>query len=155
MMYSLRLVIRSQRVKEELYDDPRLVAGLAFLALELSRHRTVAKKNEVCDSEHDWLLKQENTLADYLRKHPAAAMPAAGLLLDALKEQGLSFYEGVYPLVMLDILCTVCQVAQSVNESRVDDLVTVAASALLDSSEALDTFTLPTSSPFDIILDRK
>ena len=151
----------AQKVSRQEFECSRLVAGVCLLALELSRFRTVASKNEMKLSEHNWLLKLENMISEYLRSHPRQAVHAIHVYLDAfhaaaVQDQMHDLFDGAFPLVLIEMILELAKTEQLrtvVCEQRKDDIVQLCASVLLDSSNMLDKFTLPTSSPFDIFID--
>ena len=104
LLYSLHMVQVAQKVSRHEFLCPRLVSGACLLALELSNFRMVATSGTIKLSEHNWLLKLENMMCEYLRSHPRQALHTINVYLDAYKAAPTNFFNDVYPLTHLEIV---------------------------------------------------
>ena len=97
-------MIQWQRKSPKKTNYERQLIGYCMLALEMSRHRTSIPQTQITSAESNWLLRMELSVCDFLESNVSNATDAVNLYLDALTAVGISFYNGCYPLVLMDIL---------------------------------------------------
>ena len=152
LLYCVWVVTQKTKSIRDL-DRPADLINLALFALEMCRLRTVAPRNSVRAMEHSWLLKLETQLCTYLLTcDNATTCRPVMLYVDALRSVKCRFYDGAYPLALLDLLLQFSTTTRSMDTRR-DAIVHICADILMDSRNPLEKFTLPTSSLFDIVMD--
>jgi len=153
LLYCMWVVTQKAKTARDL-DQPELVVSLALFALEMCRLRTVAPRNSVRAMEHSWLLKLETQLCNFLLTcDDATTSRPISVYVNALCAVRCRFYDGAYPLVLLDLLLR--HTATRDSDTHRDAVVHICADLLLDSRNPLEKFTLPTSSLFDIFMDSR
>ena len=156
LLYSLHMVQVAEKVSRQEYLSPRMVTGACLMALELSQYRTVSASGTIKLSEHNWLLKLENMMCEYLRNHPLSVASTLHLYLDAYKQAPDTYFDTTFPLTHIETLLELCRceaLRVTFSEGRRDDVLQLCASVLSYTHGQLGKFTLPTSSPFDIFID--
>lgn len=143
MMYSLKLLIGTQKMTIMEPANRKLLTGFCLQALELSRHRTMVAPDSIAHLEHDWLLKLETCVCDYLQNASAEATDAVVMYIDAISTHGTKFYNGAYPLVLLEMLCHLCTKNEGLKTSKGRQLVQICSEILLNSTTCLEKVTLP------------
>lgn len=143
MMYSLKLLIGTQKMTVMEQANRKLLTGFCLQALELSRHRTMVTPDSIAHLEHDWLLKLETCVCDYLQNASAEATDAVVMYIDAISTHGTKFYNGAYPLVLLEMLCHLCTKNEGLKTSKGRQLVQICSEILLNSTTCLEKVTLP------------
>ena len=130
-------------------EHRKLLAGFCLQALELSRHRTMATADSINQLEQDWLLKLENCICDFLQTTSTESADAVVMYIDAVGSVGTSFYNGAYPLVLLEMLCHLCTKNESLKSTKGKQLVQICSQILLNSTACLEKVTLPTMRTLD------
>ncbi len=98
------------------------------------------------------MLQLEQSIYQFLQSNEECAKDAILLYLAAIHKVGAAFYEGGYPLILLDLLFYLALRKNEIKESHKDDIFHICADFLLDSKKPLDTFTLPITSSFDDLM---
>jgi len=137
MLYTLRLLIGAQKLSSCSLDNEKLLIGFCLQALEMSRHRLYVR-GDITHREQDWLHKLETCLSDHL--HSCAvddAEDAVIMYVDAINSVGIKFYNGAYPLVLIDALCYLCVKSDRLKASHGRHLVQICADMLLGLKSCL------------------
>jgi hypothetical protein len=157
MLYTLRLLVATQKVTNMDVGGRKLLTGFCLQALEISRHRTTAAPNTITQLEQDWLLKLETHVCDYLQATTSTdASDAVVMYVNAISSAGTNFYiarSGAYPLVLLEMLCHLCTKNESLKASKGRELVKICSEILLNSSACLEAVALPELRAFDLLLE--
>jgi len=144
MLYTLRLLIATQKASNMDSEGRKMLAGFCLQALEISRHRTMASSDTISHLEQDWLLKLETGVCDYLQTMSTAdASDAVILFLNAITSVGTKFYAGAYPLVLLEMLCHLCVKDETLKAAKSRELVHICSDILLNMTSCLEKVTLP------------
>jgi hypothetical protein len=144
MLYTLRLLIATQKASNMDVEVRKLLTGFCLQALEISRHRTMASSDNINNLEQDWLLKLETCVCEYLQTVSASdAADAVTMYINAITSVSTKFYAGAYPLVLLEMLCHLCMKNDALKAAKSRELVRICSDVLLDMTTCLDKVTLP------------
>ena len=139
---ALQLLIDAQETKSAGSENRKLMIGFCLQALEMSRYRLSVAITQL---ERDWLEKLETDVSDFLFSVPVDdTEDAVSMYIQAIKAVGVEFYGGTYPLVMFDVLCTLCTKSQRLRESLARDLVNICAEILVSLTFCLKKLVVET-----------
>ena len=141
MLYTLHMLIRSEKMTKTTAENRKLMIGFCLQALEMSGHRLFVPVNSITYTEKEWLGKLETHISDFLESSVDSAQDAVVMYIDAISAAGIRFYNGAFPLLLIEMLCHLCTRNDRLKTSRGQQLMHICSEILLSLTSCLNKAT--------------